>query len=146
MMRLIPFLFWLILPAALLTSCGAPAEQAVDEAVTEGAMSPGAERLSKYASFRLTTNAINDLTADERKIIRLLVTAANVMDKAFWYEAYGDKDAFLESIADSLTREYAKINYGPWDRLEGNEPFIAGVGCQAIGRQFLPQRYDEGRV
>jgi hypothetical protein len=139
MMRLIPFLFWLILPAALLTSCGAPAEQAVDEAVTEGAMSPGAERLSKYASFRLTTNAINDLTADERKIIRLLVTAANVMDKAFWYEAYGDKDAFLESIADSLTREYAKINYGPWDRLEGNEPFIAGVGSKPLGANFYPK-------
>ena len=45
-------------------------------------------------------------------------------------QAYGDKDALLGSIADDDLRRFAEINYGPWDRLDGNAPFIDGVGAR----------------
>ncbi|MEX1054675.1 MAG: Zn-dependent hydrolase, partial [Rhodothermales bacterium] len=35
-------------------------------------------------------------------------------------------------------RRYAGINYGPWDRLNDNEPFIVGVGPKPAGAQFYP--------
>jgi hypothetical protein len=33
---------------------------------------------------------------------------------------------------------FAKINYGPWDRLAGNRPFIPGYGDKPLGANFYP--------
>lgn len=126
-----------IILSLFLVGCGASEEEAVAEAQVAKAEAMQA-KLAKYASFRLTTNAINDLTPKERQIVRLLITAANVIDKCFWYEAYGNKDAFLEGILDPATKQYAQINYGPWDRLEDNAPFIEGVGAKPLGANFYP--------
>ncbi|MEL7341039.1 MAG: Zn-dependent hydrolase, partial [Bacteroidota bacterium] len=35
-------------------------------------------------------------------------------------------------------RMYALINYGPWDRLDGDAPFVAGVGDKPLGANFYP--------
>ena len=53
-------------------------------------------------------------------------------------EAYGDGQALLGSIEDPSLRRFAEINYGPWDRLAGNEPFIEGVGPKPSGANFYP--------
>src|SRR5690606_23817212 len=71
--------------------------------------------------------------------ISLLIRAARTMDELFWYQAYGDRDALLASIDDPATRRFAEINYGPWDRLDGNRPFIDGVGEKPLGANFYPQ-------
>ncbi len=92
---------------------------------------------AKYATFRLTAD-LKSLTANERKMIPLLIDAAKHMDDAFWTQAYGDKAALMASISDPGLRRYAEINYGPWDRLEGNEPFIEGVGPKPLGANFYP--------
>ncbi len=44
----------------------------------------------------------------------------------------------LHSISDSLTREFVKINYGPWDRLDNNAPFVRGIGSKPKGANFYP--------
>src|SRR5690606_36510321 len=33
---------------------------------------------------------------------------------------------------------FAEINYGPWDRLEENAPFLEGVGPKPEGSNFYP--------
>ena len=96
-----------------------------------------AERIARYTTFRLTTD-LSSLTENERKMIPLLIDAVRAMDEAFWRQAYGDRDALLSSIEDPLARGYAEINYGPWDRLAGNEPFLAGVGSKPLGARFYP--------
>ncbi|OZA56583.1 MAG: Zn-dependent hydrolase, partial [Sphingobacteriales bacterium 39-40-5] len=36
------------------------------------------------------------------------------------------------------TREFIKINYGPWDRLNDNKPFVKGIGDKPLGSGFYP--------
>ncbi|WP_282073415.1 hypothetical protein, partial [Janibacter hoylei] len=35
-------------------------------------------------------------------------------------------------------RKFADINYGPWDRLNDNKPFIVGYGDKPLGANFYP--------
>ncbi|MFC4722302.1 Zn-dependent hydrolase [Geojedonia litorea] len=95
------------------------------------------QNLSKYVSFTLTAD-VSKLTEKERQMLPLLIKAANKMNDLFWYEAYGDKTELLNSISDENTKKFVKINYGPWDRLDGNKPFVEGVGKKPKGANFYP--------
>ena len=96
------------------------------------------KRLQKYVSVELTTN-VSKLTENQRLMIPSLIKVAQIMDDLFWKQAYGDKEAFLESITNENTRRFANINYGPWDRLDGNKPFIEGVGEKPLGANYYPK-------
>ncbi|MFC2104804.1 Zn-dependent hydrolase, partial [Bacteroidota bacterium] len=56
----------------------------------------------------------------------------------FWKEAYGNKDELCNSITDPAAKDFVKINYGPWERLNNNEPFLEGIGPKPAGAQFYP--------
>ena len=94
--------------------------------------------LQKYTPFTLTTD-VSKLSANEKSIIKKLIDAAKIMEECFWYEAYGDKDDLLSSINDAGLKTYTHINYGPWDRLDGNKPFIDGVGEKPMGANYYPE-------
>jgi len=93
------------------------------------------ERLDQYTPVRLTTDI--ELTESERQMIPLLIEAADAMDEVFWMQAYGDGDSLLATL-DADARRFAEINYGPWDRLNGDEPFVPGVGPKPAGANFYP--------
>lgn len=95
------------------------------------------DRLNQYTSFQLTAD-ISGLSEDQKEMIPLLIDAAEAMDEVFWMEAYGDKSELMDMIDDPQTERYAEINYGPWDRLEENEPFVPGVGPKPAGANFYP--------
>lgn len=95
-------------------------------------------RYDIYAPVKLSTD-LSELALWEKRMLPNLIEAARIMDDLFWKQAYGqDKDAFLKSIDDEKKREFARINYGPWDRLNGNTPFIEGVGAKPKGAGFYP--------
>ena len=94
-------------------------------------------RLDIYETVKLTTN-LNVLSANERKILPLLIQAAQIMDELFWKQAYPQRDSLLATLKDEKTKEFIKINYGPWDRLNGDKPFIAGTGAKPEGASFYP--------
>ncbi|MEM7550646.1 MAG: Zn-dependent hydrolase [Bacteroidota bacterium] len=133
MKRLIPFLF-----PILLYSCGGGSEKHENNQGDEVEENPMQNNLNKYTSFRLSTD-LSHLDDDQKEMVRILIDAAKIMDDLFWYEAYGDKDALLAGIEDDLTKEYVKINYGPWDRLEGNKPFIETYKQKPAGANFYPR-------
>ena len=82
---------------------------------------------------------LSHLSEDDRQVVRLLIEAAQPMDEVFWQQAYGDKDAaFALAGGDEATRRFIEINYGPWDRLRGDGPFIDGVGDKPAGANFYP--------
>jgi hypothetical protein len=112
-----------------------PREAVASASKTE---SPIERKLAQYTSVRLTTD-LGKLSDKERKMIPLLIEAAGSMDAIFWREAYGNRDSLLQGIADSSTRRYAEINYGPWDRLDNNTPFLEGVGPKPPGSNFYPR-------
>lgn len=93
--------------------------------------------LNKYVSVKLTSD-LSVLTAKEKQMLPLLIKAANKMNDLFWYEAYGDCDALLNNITDKDTKKFININYGPWDRLNNNKPFIEGVPDKPKGANYYP--------
>ena len=95
------------------------------------------QRLRNYTSFQLESD-LTVLSEKQRQMLPLLVEAADVMDGLFQQQAYGDVDELLASIRDPGVRRYAEINYGPWDRLAGNEPFVNGIGPKPPGANYYP--------
>lgn len=104
---------------------------------TEEADGPIGEKLAKYTPFTLSYD-LSGLTANQQEMIPLLIEAARIMDGLFWYQAYGDKDDFLAGLTSDEDRAFGMINYGPWDRLGNDEPFIDGVGSKPAGANFYP--------
>ena len=121
---------FIVLLIGLPIACERAAEEAGDD-YDQGAPEM-AMKLAKYTSVRLTSD-LSGLSQNQRRVIALLIEAGQAMDDAFWIQAYGDRAALLDSITDTDARRFAEINYGPWDRLADNEPFIDGVGPKPAG-------------
>ncbi|HEY9449815.1 MAG TPA: hypothetical protein VIQ60_08670 [Gemmatimonadaceae bacterium] len=126
-----------ILALALLAGCDG-GEAADPSADTAAAAPPSIEqRLAKYTTVELTADT-SALTANERRMIPILIDAARAMDEVYWQQSYGNRDSLLQSISDPAARRFAEINYGPWDRLDNNTPFLPGVAARAPGANLYP--------
>ena len=97
-----------------------------------------AARLARYTTVKLVADE-SKLTPKELQMLPLLVDAARAMDPIFWVESYGDRDALMRGISDPTVRRLAEINFGPWDRLDDNAPFLAGVGPKPDGANYYPR-------
>lgn len=120
----------------LSVSCGDAGREAASTSASDQETNMQ-QRLKKYTTFRLESD-LSALTEKERQMLPLLIDAARIMDGLFWKQAYGDRQQLLDSIEDPEARRFAEINYGPWDRLEGDEPFLAGVGPKPPGANLYP--------
>jgi hypothetical protein len=94
-------------------------------------------KLKQYANVKLTAD-LSNLTAQDKAMLRYLFQAADIMDDIYWQQAYGNKDELLSSLSDSAAIQFVLINYGPWERLNGNKPFLKGVGEKPLGANFYP--------
>ena len=119
-----------MLMITLIWSCGTNPKQ-------ENSNSEMQKKVDEYVKVDLTSN-INHLSEKEKQMLPLLFEVAQIMDDLYWKQSYGDKAKFFSSINDQATREFAEINYGPWDRLNDNSPFIDGVGVKPLGACFYP--------
>lgn len=99
--------------------------------------SPYQALADQYAEFPLTTD-VSKLTENEKQVIPLLIKAADVMETIFWQNAYGNRSALLDTVQDPYLAKYLAINYGPWDRLNGNAPFLKGIQPKPLGANFYP--------
>ncbi len=130
----------LMASSVLLAACGPQVnEQAIEEPLPQLELVEGYQpRLSIYTPVTLTAD-LSHLTNRQHHVIELLIEASQIMDELFWHQAYpGEKEALLNSLGDPLVRQFADINYGPWDRLNNNEPFLQGVGPKPPGANFYP--------
>lgn len=94
-------------------------------------------RLPIYANVKLTTD-VSLLTENERKVLPLLIEAAKVMDDLFWQQTYPQRDSLLSIVKHDPTKQFILLNYGPWDRLNDNKPFVKGIGAKPLGSGFYP--------
>ncbi|WP_440874370.1 dipeptidyl-peptidase 3 family protein [Thalassotalea sp. PLHSN55] len=96
------------------------------------------ERLDIYKTITLNTD-LSHFSDDQKKMLSLLIEAAEIMDDLFWQQAFSqDKAQFLASIDDEKVRQFAAINYGPWDRLAGDAPFLSNNSIKSHGAEFYP--------
>lgn len=132
MIRLILFSF--LFAGLMASGCQSPSASIAEQP----APSDIDQRLDQYVPFRLEAD-LSHLSDSQQQMIRLFVEAAQIMDECFWFEAYGPQwQQFLDSLPNRDFRQYAIINYGPWDRLDGNAPFVPGVGTKPAGANFYP--------
>ena len=96
------------------------------------------EPLTRYETVRLSAD-LSHLSANQKKMVGLLIDAGQQMDSAFWFQAYGDKDALLSEIKNPKLLDFAKINYGPWNRLRENSPFVPGIESKPPGANLYPK-------
>lgn len=95
-------------------------------------------RMSTYTEVALTTDT-SALTAKERQMLPLLIAAARAMDPIFWEQTYGSRDSLMAMVRDTAIRRFVDINYGPWDRLNDNAPFVAEIGAHQPGANLYPR-------
>lgn len=106
---------------------------------------PIQDRLDSYKKVRLTTDT-NKLSESEKKCLYHLIKAAEQADLIFWQQAYMEKDQALKKVKDSVLRSFLEINYGPWDRLNNNQPFVQGISEKPKGANFYPEDFDPSVV
>lgn len=134
--RILPFMLSLALFAAFTSSCKQKPGSS-NSANDTTAMSEMQKKVNEYAVVKLTTD-MSKLTEKEKQMIPILLDVAQIMDDIFWEETWGNKNALLDTIKDPYAKQFVEINYGPWDRLDGNKPFIAGIGPKPKGANFYP--------
>ncbi len=131
------------LPRAAVIGAAILMTNACDKAAPDATMTPTpsvetvAAGLARYTTVPLVADT-TALTPAERRMLPLLIAAANEMNEIYWDQAYGNGDSLLTSLGDADTRRFAAINYGPWDRLDEDRPFIAGVGAKPDGANLYP--------
>ena len=96
-------------------------------------------RLDIYKEVTLSAD-LSHLSANQKQMLALLIDAAKIMDDLFWQQAFSqDKKIFLAAIKDEKVRRFAEINYGPWDRLNGDKVFLTQNKDKAHGAEFYPK-------
>ena len=125
----------IVLLSTVLISCGEEAPPEVSVEILETVE----VRPEVYADFTLTAD-LGHLSDNQRKMVALLIDASQIMDDLFWRQSFGDNyEEWLDSIADDRTRRFAELNYGPWDALADDKPFMPGFRSKPLGARFYPE-------
>ena len=126
----------LLLIAGTLTACSDHNEATTSTSVS--LLPEYQNRLDIYKTVTLNAD-LSHLSANQKQMLSLLIEASDIIDGLFWQQAFGqDKKSFLASISDEKVREFARINYGPWDRLNGDKAFLTNTPAKSHGAQFYP--------
>ena len=96
------------------------------------------EKVESYAVVEVKSPLYDALSENDKKIVDLFRQAGEIIDGLFWKQTFGDK-AEMEGLKDEYAKAYAMINYGPWDQLDDNKPFVEGYGEKPLGCQYYPQ-------
>lgn len=97
-----------------------------------------ADRLmDNYALVTLPAPDLSGITDNGKEVLNLYRFASDEADRIYWEQNFGDKDALISSIRDEQLKQYALVNYGPWDRIDGKS-FVPGYGAKPAGANFYP--------
>jgi len=96
------------------------------------------EKVESYAVVEVSSPLYDALSENDKKIVAIFREVADIMDGLFWKQTFGDKSR-MEALTDEYEKAYAMINYGPWDHLDDNKPFVKGWGEKPLGCQYYPQ-------
>lgn len=134
MIRKSIFLLGFIISIVFIFSCQ-PNKQEEQKETYDSVMQ---RKLANYAKVKLSAD-LSHLSAKQIKLLSQLIKVSNAIDDIYWQQAYGDKEKLLQEITDPDMKEYAMINYGPWDRLDGFTPFTDDFPPRPLGIGFYPK-------
>jgi len=96
------------------------------------------KKVDEYALVKLTAN-ISHLSEKDKALLNKLFDIAPIMDELFWEQVCPQKDSLLNTISDENAKRFFIINYGPYEHLNNNKPFIDGVPPHSDRMTFYPQ-------
>ena len=95
------------------------------------------QKVEEFAYFDLNSELVNNLSDNDKALLKIFIQISDIMDNLFWKQTFGDKTV-LDTITDSYTKDFCMINYGAWERLNENKPFVNGYGTKFAGCQYYP--------
>ena len=102
-----------------------------------------AARRAQFKPMKIEADT-SHLSAGDQKALEHLVAAATTMDRIFFEQAWsGNRElaAKVSALTGPLAqpaKDYYRIMFGPWDRLEDFQPFI-GDTAHPVGAGFYPE-------
>jgi hypothetical protein len=100
------------------------------------------QQLKKFAPVKIEAEK-RLITKRLEPLVEELVAAARLMDEIFLRQVSEGNVALREKLAlrgkeDAALYDYFMLNFGPFDRLDHNRPFVKGVGKKPAGANFYP--------
>ncbi len=132
---------------AVLASCGRGASPP-EEVVTPVVVANIYERLARFEPTELTVD-LAGFSDRERQVLARLVEAARLMDEIFLHQVWAENPRFREELDKAsgvefeAARDYYRINFGPWDRLEEMSAFV-GDTPHREGAAYYPTDMSKG--
>ena len=97
------------------------------------------QKVDEYAEFTLSSDLVAGLSDSEKQLIPIFVRIAEIMDDLFWEQSFGtDNRRALDTLSDPAMKAFAQLQYGAWDRLDSERPFVTGFGEKPKGANFYP--------
>lgn len=122
--------------AIVCSSC--KSKSSTEETSTEPVKSEIQKKVEEFYYVDLTApELIANLTENEKKLIPIFIEIAEIVDDLFWKQTFGDK-SILDTIQDPYIKDFVSINYGPWERLNNDAPFVTGFGTKPLTCQYYP--------
>ena len=105
------------------------------------------EQLDEYAPIQIGSSFVEGISENGREVLNYFRLASSEVDNIYWDQSFGDK-ARLSSLTRTQ-REFAEVNYGPWNRLDGQP--LQSVGpdgepqwkARPLGANFYPADMSE---
>lgn len=95
------------------------------------------KKVDEFVEVELTSD-ISHLSDNQKTMLGYLFDAGKLMEDIYWKQAYGNKEELCTNITDPAIKEFIKINFGPWERLNNNKSFVEGIGPKPVGANFYP--------
>ena len=99
--------------------------------------SKSAQLLENYALVTIPAPDLSGITDNGKEVLNLYRFAADQADAIYWEQVFGPKSTF-DNLADPAEKDFAYVNYGPWNRID-NTPFLEGYGPRPAGARFYPE-------
>ena len=128
-----------VLVLSLAALAAAPAQAL---AGVEGKMSIKSQ-IEKFAPAKIEVDK-GLLDSRQRALVGELVKASRYMDEIFLRQVYSKNPEIRARLASERDTspdlyEYFEINFGPFDRLGHDKPFVKGVGKKPAGANLYPE-------
>ena len=94
-------------------------------------------KANEFTEVDLTAD-ISHLSDNQKELLGLLFQVADIMEEIYWDQVFPDRDAALSAMMNEDVLRFFKINYGPWERLNGNLPYLSGYGPKPAGSGYYP--------
>ena len=125
---------------------GVAAIASVLSCTTQQQESPMKAKVEEYAQVELKSDLVNGLNDKEKELVKIFFQVGEITDDLFWKQTFGDKSV-LDPLTDSYAKKFAMIQYGAWDRLDNNKPFLPGYGekldvCNYYPHDITAEEFD----